>query len=318
MAVCLVTGGAGFIGSHLVEALVVRGDHVRVLDDLSSGRLENLAGVMSQIEFVRGDIKDSAGVQAAVTGVDYIFHLAGLVSVSRSMEEPLEAELQNAVGTLNLLVAAKEGGVRRVIFSSTCAVYGDEPTLPKTETSLIRPKSPYTVSKLAAEAYCRLFNEAFGVETVVLRYFNVFGPRQDPSSVYSGVISIFTDKLLQGTAPFIYGDGEQTRDFVYVGDVVQANLLAMQTPDATGQTFNIGTGHPISINQLFETARRLVGSHLEANYQPPRPGDIVHSFTDPALARSVLGWSAQVQFEDGLKQVVECAKNYPNGPLTNR
>jgi UDP-glucose 4-epimerase len=227
MSLCLVTGGAGFIGSHLVEALLARGDTVRVLDNLSSGYLDNLAAAFDRIEFIQGDIRDEAAVKNAVAGVDFIFHLAGMVSVPQSMIQPLEAELANAGGTLNLLQAAGEAGVQCFVFSSTCAVYGDEPTLPKTETMLPEPKSPYAVAKLAAEHYCRVYNNSFNLKTVVFRYFNVFGPRQDPSSAYSGVISIFVDKLSQGVIPTIFGDGQQTRDFVYVGDVVRANYLIL-------------------------------------------------------------------------------------------
>ncbi|MCB0211486.1 MAG: SDR family NAD(P)-dependent oxidoreductase, partial [Anaerolineae bacterium] len=247
----LVTGGAGFIGSHIVEALVERGDRVRVLDNLSTGRLQNLAHVSELVEFIEGDVRNETVIREAVSGVDTIFHLAAMVSVPESMAKPIEAETVNALGTLALLTAAKHAGVRRLILSSTCAVYGDEPSLPKTETSPTRPQSPYAISKLAAEHYCHLFNDSMGLETVVLRYFNIYGPRQDPSSPYSGVISIFVDKMSQGHLPFIYGDGEQTRDFVFVKDVVQANLRASQTPEAAGNVFNIGTGHPSSINDLF-------------------------------------------------------------------
>lgn len=209
MSICLVTGGAGFIGSHLVEALLARGDTVRVLDDLSSGHLKNLFPVVDRVDFIEGNICEAATVQQAVTDVDFIFHLAAMVSVPKSMAEPSEAELINSLGTLNLLKAAKAAGVRRLVLSSTCAVYGDDPTLPKTEIMCPQPKSPYAVSKLTAEYYCKIFNESFGLETAILRYFNIFGPRQDPSSAYSGVISIFVDKLSQGLAPTIFGDGSR-------------------------------------------------------------------------------------------------------------
>ena len=305
MSVCLVTGGAGFIGSHLVEALLVRGDTVRVLDDLSSGHLENLSHLIDRIDFIEGNIRDGATVQQATTGVDFIFHLAALVSVPKSMAEPTEAELINAVGTLNVLNAAKAAGVQRLVLSSTCAVYGDDPTLPKTETMCPQPKSPYAISKLAAEYYCQIFNESFGLETVSLRYFNIFGPRQDPSSAYSGVISIFVDKLSQGLAPTIFGNGQQTRDFVFVDDVVRANLLAAEAPKAAGEIFNIGTGRPISINQLFENLRHIFNRDLKPNYRPARTGDILHSYANPSRAKTILGWQAQVDFEKGLKRLVE-------------
>ncbi len=310
MSVCLVTGGTGFIGSHVVEALLVRGDTVRVLDDLSSGHLENLSHVIDRIDFIESNIRDSATVQQATTGVDFIFHLAALVSVPKSMAEPTEAELINAVGTLNLLNAAKAAGVQRLVLSSTCAVYGDDPTLPKTETMCPQPKSPYAISKLAAEYYCQIFNESFGLETVILRYFNIFGPRQDPSSAYSGVISIFVDKLSQGLALTIFGNGQQTRDFVFVDDVVRANLLAAEAPKASGEIFNIGTGRPISINQLFENLRHIFNRDLKPDYRPARTGDILHSYANPSRAKTVLGWQAQVDFEKGLKRLVE---TYPKG-----
>ncbi len=301
---CLVTGGAGFIGSHLVEALVKQGYAVRVLDNLTTGHLENLAAVRDHIEFIEGDIQHETAVKSAVEGVDFIFHLAALVSVPESMAYPLKAELINGLGTLNLLQAARQAGVKRVVLSSTCAVYGDEPTLPKRETMPPCPKSPYAISKLTAEQYCLLFNEMFGLEAVVLRYFNVFGPRQDPTSPYSGVISIFVDKLRQNIAPTIFGNGTQTRDFVFVTDVVQANLLAAQTAQAKGRIFNIGTGQAVSVNQLFENLAHILNSPLKAQYQPERAGDIEHSWADPALAQHGLGWYPQMTLADGLRQTV--------------
>jgi UDP-glucose 4-epimerase len=307
--VSLVTGGAGFIGSHLVEALLARGDCVRVLDNLSTGHLENLAGVQDKIELIEGDIRDDPVVQAALAGVDQVFHLAALVSVPESMAKPVETELINAVGALNILQAAKAAGVRRVILSSTCAVYGDEPTLPKTESSPSCPQSPYAISKLTAETYCRLFHHSFGLETVRLRYFNVFGPRQDPSSAYSGVISIFVDKLGTGAVPAIFGDGEQTRDFVFVEDVVQANLLAATVPQAPGHVFNIGSGRQVSINQLFAALCDIFDQDAKPAYSPPRPGDILHSYADPSLAHAVLGWSAHVSFEEGLRRLVDSTRS---------
>lgn len=303
MAVCLVTGGAGFIGSHLVEALLALGHSVRVLDNLTTGRLENLAAASEKIEFVRGDVQDESLVRQAAQGTNFVFHLAAMVSVPQSMVEPKQAELINAVGTLNVLLAARSAGVQRVVLSSTCAIYGDAPALPKTEEMWPEPKSPYAVSKLAAEMYCRLFQEGYDVETTVLRYFNVFGPRQDPSSPYSGVVSIFVDRLLQGIAPTIFGDGEQTRDFIYVGDVVRANILAAITPGAAGQTVNIGTGRPVSINELFKVLSRVLNRPLEPVYGPAREGDIIHSYSDPARAGRLLGWNAEVSLEKGLERL---------------
>jgi UDP-glucose 4-epimerase len=305
MAVALVTGGAGFIGSHLVEALLARGDRVRVLDNLSSGRLDNLATVKSNVEFIRGNIQDENLLQEAVSGTNTIFHLAAIVSVPQSLAQPVETELINAVGTLRILQAARSAGVRRLVLSSTCAVYGDEPTLPKSETMLPHPKSPYAISKVAAEHYCRLYFETFGMETVVLRYFNVFGPRQDPASPYSGVISIFADRMSRAMPVTVFGDGEQTRDFVFVSDVVKANLLAAESPDAPGQVFNVGTGSPVTINQLFEELGRIFDYDLKPAYEPPRTGDILQSYADPAQANRVLGWYPQVSFEAGLRLLAE-------------
>jgi UDP-glucose 4-epimerase len=300
----LVTGGAGFIGSHLVEALLARGHTVRVLDNLSTGHLDNLAGVIDRIEFINGDLRDKSVVEKAVSGVDFIFHLAAMVSVPQSMVQPMAAESINAAGTLNLLQAAHEAGAKSLVLSSTCAVYGDDPTLPKTEAMIPAPKSPYAVAKLAAEHYCRVFHESFNLNTVVLRYFNVFGPRQDSSSAYSGVTSIFIDKLMQDIAPTIYGNGKQTRDFVYVADAVRANLLAAESKQAAGQVLNIGTGRQVSINQLFESLCRILGCTIQPNYGPARSGDIVHSFSNSDRARKVLGWQAQVELEQGLQQLV--------------
>lgn len=305
MTQSLVTGGAGFIGSHIVEALVARGDRVRVLDDLSSGRPENLAAVRDRVEFIEGSIEDPAAVKQAAQGVAQVFHLAAMVSVPQSMAHPLAAERANALGTLNVLQAARDAGARRLVLSSTCAVYGDEPSLPKHEQSPILPQSPYAISKFAAEQYCRLFTESFGLETVVLRYFNVFGPRQDPSSAYSGVISIFVDKLRRGAAPLIFGDGEQTRDFVFVKDVVAANLRAADTPDAAGQVFNIGTGRQTSINQLHAALAQILNFSEPPVYRPPRRGDIRYSCADASRADLGLGWSAQTSLADGLRQLVD-------------
>lgn len=310
MSKCLITGGAGFIGSHVVEALVARGDKVRVLDNLSTGCLENLAGVSAKIDFIEGSILDEAVVQKVMLGVDFVFHLAALVSAPQSMAEPLQAELLNTVGTLNVLKAAKAAGVRRLVFSSTCAVYGDEPTLPKTETMRTYPKSPYAISKLAAENYCLLYHEAFGLETVVLRYFNVFGPRQDPSSPYCGVISIFVDKFRQGIAPTIFGDGEQTRDFVFVTEVAGANLLAAEAAGAAGRVFNIGTGCPVTINQLNASLGQIWGCELKPSYQSVRPGDVLHSYADPSQARTILTWQAQISFEAGLRRLAAPGANH--------
>ncbi len=303
MLTCLVTGGAGFIGSHLVEGLLSRGDRVRVLDNLSSGKLENLSSVLDQVELIKGDIQDEAIVQPAMVGVDIVFHLAAMVSVPQSMAQPRQAELINSVGTLTILQAAQAAGAQRLVLSSTCAIYGDEPALPKTEAMAPCPKSPYAISKLTAEQYCCLFSEAFGLETVVLRYFNVYGPRQDPSSPYSGVISIFVDKISKGKPVTIFGDGEQTRDFVFVSDVVRANLLAAAVPEAAGQLFNIGTGCAVTVNHLFDSLSRILGYTGKPAYQPPRAGDVRHSYADSGRARTVLGWQPRIDLERGLERL---------------
>ena len=303
MSTCLVTGGAGFIGSHLVEGLLARGDQVRVLDNLSSGKLENLSSILDQVELLEGDIQDEAIVRQAVAGVDIVFHLAAMVSVPQSMAQPRQAELINSVGTLTILQAAQASGVQRLVLSSTCAIYGDEPALPKTEAMVPCPKSPYAISKLTAEQYCRLFSEAFELETVVLRYFNVYGPRQDPFSPYSGVISIFVDKMSMGKPVTIFGDGEQTRDFVFVSDVVRANLLAAVVPEAAGQLFNIGTGRAITVNHLFDSLSGILSYTGKPAYQPPRAGDVRHSYADSGRARSVLGWQPRIDLERGLERL---------------
>jgi UDP-glucose 4-epimerase len=303
----LVTGGAGFIGSHVVEALLWGGHRVRVLDNFSTGRRANLAEVLNQIELIEGDIRDLAAVREATRGVELIFHLAAMVSVPESMKDPLAAEAINARGTLNLLTAAQQQRVRRLILSSTCAVYGDPAALPVSESQPTCPKSPYGVAKLAAEGYCAVFNQTLGLETVVLRYFNVYGPRQDASSPYSGVISIFVERLLKGQTPTIYGSGEQTRDFVYVSDVVRANLQASQLAAAAGHTFNIGRGHPVSINQLLQELNRLLGTNLNPVCAPLRSGDIQRSFADVSQAATILGWQAEVSLQKGLEQFLAAA-----------
>ncbi len=305
MSLCLVTGGAGFIGSHLVEALLQQGQRVRVLDNLATGRPENLGLVLPHIDFIEGDIRDEAIVHQAMSGVELVFHLAAMVSAPQSMAQPREAESINTLGTLTVLEAARAARVSRLILSSTCAIYGDEPTLPKIESMLPQPKSPYAISKLAAEQYCQLFAGALNLETVVLRYFNVFGPRQDPASPYSGVISIFVDRMSRGLPVTIFGSGEQTRDFVFVSDVVRANLLAAQAPEAAGQLFNIGTGRATTINQLFVALSQQLHYDRPPLYHPARPGDVFHSYAHPGRAAALLGWQSQVKFDVGLKTLID-------------
>jgi UDP-glucose 4-epimerase len=305
MATSLVTGGAGFIGSHLVEALVNRGDSVRILDDFSTGKWENLISVARQVDIIEGDVRDEATVRRSVIGVDFVFHQAAIAAVPRSMKDPIETHAINATGTLNVLVAARDANVRRLLFASTCAVYGDNPILPKREEMCPEPKSPYAVSKLTGEGYCRVFNEAFGLETIVLRYFNVFGPRQDPTSPYSNVISIFIDKMMHGDPPTIFGDGQQTRDFVYVSDVVRANLLAVEAPVSARRIFNIGRGKVINLLELAEILTKIMGTDFLPRHAPPRSGgEIMHSCSDPSLAQQAFGWRAETGIEAGLHHMV--------------
>jgi nucleoside-diphosphate-sugar epimerase len=305
MGMTLITGGCGFIGSHLAEALVAEGVDVRVLDNFSSGKPENLKGFGSGIEVIRGDIRDPVALRDAVKGVDHIFHEAALVSVSVSVEQPAENDAINIRGTLNVLQAAREANVKRVVLASSAAVYGNNPELPKRETMLPEPESPYALGKLAGEYYLKLFSRLYGVETVSLRYFNVFGPRQDGKSMYSGVISRFADDIRQGRAPTIFGDGGQTRDFVYVKDIVQANLLAMRTPSAgKGEIFNVATGRQISLLQLWETLKKITGSTLAPQFRDARAGDIRHSLADISKIQTSLGYEPEFSLEDGLRALL--------------
>jgi nucleoside-diphosphate-sugar epimerase len=301
----LVTGGAGFIGSHLVEALLARGDEVVVLDDFSAGRESNLAGASGRLELVHGSIADAAAVRRACRGADYVLHQAARTSVPRSVEEPLETNQVNVEGTLNVLVAARDAGVKRLVFAASSSAYGDSPTLPKVETMEPAPISPYGVSKFVGELYAGVFTRIYGLETVSLRYFNVFGPRQDPASPYSGVLAKFNLALLRGEPLTIYGDGEQSRDFTYVENAVQANLLACQAPGVAGRIFNVGTGNRYTLNQTVELLGRISGRPAKATYLAPRPGDILHSQADITLARSLLGYDPKVGFEEGLRRTWE-------------
>ncbi|MCE9526067.1 MAG: SDR family oxidoreductase [Planctomycetales bacterium] len=309
MPTSLVTGGAGFIGSHLVQALVARGDNVRVLDNLSTGRKENLAGVWHQIEFAQGDITDEAAVQKAVAGVDFVFHQAAVASVPRSVDAPLESHAACTTGTLLLLDAARKAGVKRFVFAASSSAYGNQPTPVKKETDLPSPLSPYAAAKLAAEHFCHAFYHSYGLETVCLRYFNVFGPRQDPSGPYAAVIPIFVQLLLAGKSPMIYGDGQQTRDFTYVGNVVQANLLASTAPPAKiasspSRVFNIGSGSAISLLDLLSDLNAICGTKIAANFQPPRTGDVRDSLADISLAQQILGYQSSVTLRKGLEKTV--------------
>jgi nucleoside-diphosphate-sugar epimerase len=304
MAFYLVTGGAGFIGSHLTDELVRRGHRVRVVDNLVTGRRQNLAQAAG-IEFIEGDLADLAVARRGVDGVDFVLHQAAIPSVPRSVEDPLTSHRANVEATLNVLVAAREAGVRRVVYAGSSSAYGDTPTLPKVESMPTSPLSPYALQKLVGEQYGQLFTRLYGLETVTIRYFNVFGPRQDPSSPYSGVISLFIAALSEGRAPTIQGDGGQTRDFTYVANVVDGVLRACEAPDAAGEVINVATGSRISINGLFQTLRHLMDAPGEPVYAPPRLGDVRDSLADITKARTLLGYEPLVGFEEGLTKTVD-------------
>ena len=297
----LVTGGAGFIGSHLVEALLSGGCKVRVLDNLSTGHLHNLEPVMDHITFYKYDIRELEMLKEAAEGCDVIFHLAAVVAVQQTISHPIESAMINEIGTINVLEAARAKNVKRVVLASSCAVYGDDPRLPKKEAMTPRPASPYAVHKLSAEHYARVYSDLYGMETVSLRFFNVYGPRQDPSSPYSGVISIFMANAVSGQVPVIYGDGNQSRDFVYVKDVVKANLLAAGTDNLAGNVFNVGTGSDVLINALWEMIAGLGGRRLAPRYESARSGDILHSVAGMELTQSILDFNNDFTLEQGLQ-----------------
>jgi nucleoside-diphosphate-sugar epimerase len=298
----LVTGGAGFIGSNTVDELVRRGHGVVVLDDLSSGKEENLAEARSKITFIKGSITDLEVVQKAMFQADYVIHLAARTSVPRSVKDPIDTNRINIDGTLNVLVAARDNKIKRFVFAASSSAYGDTPTLPKSEDMPPVPISPYGVSKYVGELYAQTFGRCYGLENVCLRYFNIFGPRQDPDSPYSGVLSRFATAYLDSTPPVIYGDGDQTRDFTYIENAVQANIVASEAPSASGKTFNIGTGHSVSLNQVLRMFENIAGKILEVKYEPPREGDIRDSLADIRFARETLGYEPSVMVEDGLQR----------------
>jgi UDP-N-acetylglucosamine/UDP-N-acetyl-alpha-D-glucosaminouronate 4-epimerase len=313
----LVTGGAGFIGSNLVHELLVRGHDARVLDNFSTGHRQNLDGVDGDTELIEGDLRSYERVHHAVRGCEIVFHQGALPSVPRSVQDPITTSEINIGGTLNVLLTARDEGVRRVVFASSSSIYGDTPGLPRTERQAPMPLAPYAVSKLAAEQYCRVFAKVYGLETVSLRYFNVFGKHQDPASQYSAVIPLFIMAMRDGRAPTIYGSGEQSRDFTHVGDVVAANLLAMETPAAAGGVFNIGCGTHHSLKDLVKSLNQLLDTDIQPIHASPRAGDVEHSWADIRLAREVLGYVPEVDLEQGLQRTLEAYSGYGSTPRSS-
>jgi len=304
MAHYLVTGGAGFIGSHLAEELVRRGERVRVVDSLITGKRHNLAHLPG-VEFIEGDLADLAVARRAAAGVDFVLHQAAIPSVPRSVQDPITSNRANIDASLNVLVAARDAGVKRLVYAGSSSAYGNSATLPKIETMPTAPLSPYALQKLVAEQYCQMFTQLYGLETVTIRYFNVFGPRQDPSSPYSGVISLFISALCDGRQPTIYGDGGHTRDFTYVANVVDGVLRACEAKEASGEVINVATGGRVSLNQLFQTIRDLVSAKVDPIYAEPRAGDVRDSQADIQKARRLLGYEPRISFDEGLKKTVE-------------
>jgi UDP-glucose 4-epimerase len=305
MALCLVTGGAGFIGSHLVDALLASGHTVRVFDNLSTGSLINLEAVGHRIELIQGDLIDLEAVREATRGVELVFHQAALASVPRSIEDPLATHLACANGTLHVLMAAREAGVRRVVYAASSSAYGNSARLPKRETDPTSPLSPYAVAKLSGEQYCAAFTHVYGLETVRLRYFNVFGPRQPPDSPYAAVIPLFLQAMLAGQSPVIHGDGLQSRDFTFVADVVQANLKAATAPAASGNVYNIACGRRTSLLELVQKINRLLGTNIAPVHDAERPGDVKHSQADISRARADLGFCPRTDIDEGLRRCLD-------------
>jgi UDP-glucose 4-epimerase len=310
MGSVLVTGGAGFIGSHLAQTLAAKGCRVTVLDNLASGHLANLEDFKNDIEFVEGDIRDKDLLEKVTRNCDVVFHEAAVVSVTKTVEDPVGSTSVNDLGALAVLEAARQNNVQRVVLASSSAVYGDDPQLPKIESMSPCPLSPYAVQKLTNELYAALYTRLYGMETVCLRYFNVFGPRQDPSSPYSGVISIFMQRAAEGKVPIIFGNGEQTRDFVFVEDVVQANILAATGEKAAGEVFNVGTGEATSVNALWSHISRMGADEIEPTYQPARAGDIIHSLAGVTKSRDRLMFQASVTLAEGLSQTFAWYRNH--------
>jgi len=306
----LVTGGAGFIGSHIAAALMAGGARVRVIDDLSTGHRENIEEIGGDLDFIEGSVADEALLKKALDGVEVVFHEAAIPSVPRSVEEPRQTHIASVDGTFSLLVAARDNRVRRVVYAASSSAYGDQPTLPKSEQMLPDPLSPYAVAKLVGEYYCQVFTRVYGLETVSLRYFNVFGPRQDPGSQYSGVVSRFISTLLSGEQPVIYGDGEQSRDFTYIDNVVAANLSAAASKEASGKVINVANGERITLNELLSELKELTGKQdVTAEYREARVGDVRHSLADITLAQKFLGYESKVGLREGLQRTIDWWKN---------
>jgi nucleoside-diphosphate-sugar epimerase len=304
MSFYLVTGGAGFIGSHLAEELFRRGHHVRIVDSLITGKRRNLDH-LTAADFLEGDLAEPGVAERAVAGVDFVLHQAAIPSVPRSVKDPVTSNRANITASLNLLVAARDAGVKRLVYAGSSSAYGNTPTLPKREDMATGPLSPYALQKLVVEQYCRMFTQLYGLETVTTRYFNVFGPRQDPGSPYSGVISLFATALLEGRQPIIYGDGEQTRDFTYVANVVDGVLRAAEAPGVAGQMMNLATGGRISLNDLLKTMNGILGTNIAAVYREPRAGDVRDSQADITRARALLGYTPLVDLEEGLRRTLD-------------
>ena len=300
----LITGGAGFIGSHIVEELVKRGDSVRVIDNFITGKKENISTFLRKIELVEGDIRDSSVCREAVDGIDFVLHQAALPSVPRSIKDPILTNEINVTGTLNLLMASKDAKVKRLVFASSSSVYGDNPQLPKKEGLEGIPLSPYAISKRVGEMYCRVFSQVFNLSTVCLRYFNIFGPRQDPFSQYAAVIPNFITKMLKDENPVIFGDGEQSRDFTYVSNVVDANILAASVRGISGEVFNIACGERTTVNSLVENINEVLDKKIKPSYDEPRPGDVKHSFADISKTRKTIKYEPTVSFSEGLKKTI--------------
>jgi len=300
----LVTGGAGFIGSHLVEALVKRGEGVRVLDNFLTGKRENIAAFLEDIDLIEGDIRDLETCKHAVEGVDFVLHQAALPSVPRSVEDPILTNEINIRGTLNLLLASRDAGVKKFVFASSSSVYGDDTVLPKKEGMEGTPLSPYAVTKLVGEKYCQVFSRGFDLPTVSLRYFNIFGPRQDPLSQYAAVVPLFITKMIKGESPIINGDGEQSRDFTYVANVVEANMLAIKASEISGDVINLACGEKTTVNQLFESIRQILHKDVSPIHEDPRPGDIRHSFADVTKAKKLLKYEPKISLGEGLEETI--------------